>query len=151
MDAFCAPTSAVFPSAERATAFPNRANEPAVLVNGDAEPHDPPEYLNTAAYPVAVDAFCAPTSAVFPSAESATENPNRPLAPAVLVNGEAEPHDPPEYLKTAAYPSPLPALFAPTSAVFPSAESATENPNCPLAPAVLVNGEAEPHDPPEYL
>ena len=132
--------------------YPNSAPAPAVLVNGEAEPHDPPEYLNTAAYPAVVDAFGAPTSAVFPSAERATAFPKYEAEPVPgPVSGEAEPHDPPEYLKTAAYPSPLPALFAPTSAVFPSAESATENPNCPLAPAVPVNGEAEPHDPPEYL
>ena len=91
-------------------------------MSDDADPHEPFVNLYTAAY----TALGAPTNAVFPSAERATELPNCAYAPAVDVSGDAEPHEPFVNLYTAAYPSAEEAPTAPTIAVFPSAERATE-------------------------
>jgi hypothetical protein len=150
-DASCAPTIAVFPSDERVTEFPNCPAVPAVDVSGCADPHDPPVNLKTAAYPSADDAVGAPTIAVFPSDERVTEFPKNANVPAVDVSGCADPHDPPVNLKTAAYPLSDDAPGAPTIAVFPSDERATEFPKYALVPAVDVSGCADPHDPPVNL
>src|ERR1019366_1464314 len=70
--------------------------------------------------------------AVFPSPDSATELPCRapPEAPVPTDLPPCWPHTPAERTYTHAAPIPTLSLGAPTMAVFPSADSATELP-CP--------------------
>src|SRR5215469_1437023 len=72
----------------------------------------------------------APMIAVLPSAESATEYPCSapPIAPVPTSLGPCWVHVPPLRIKTHAAPVVELSSFAPTMAVSPSAESATEVP-----------------------
>jgi len=81
----------------------------------------------------------APTSAVFPSSESATEYPNASLLAVSEGTRTADRlHVPPFLVKTYALPAgviPSGLNGAPTSAVFPSEERADAAPNLPFATA----------------
>ncbi len=138
--------SAVVPSEDRATEFPKKSPPaPALLVRvavGDeVVVHElSEEAWKMYAAPIAPLAPVAPTSAVVPSEDRATENPKSSDAPAPLLlrvaaGADVVVHELSEEAwntRTYSAPAPLPPS-APTAAVVPSAERATENPRASFA------------------
>src|SRR5262245_28760970 len=130
------PTMMTLPSADSAT---EGTDFPTALVPTSflSSVHRPPSRVNTNPPPPAPSSTSAPTMAILPSAESATDVPWR----ALLVLTSFSPscvQPPPLRLKTHAAPAaPRPkgtdgshilSLGPPTIAVLPSAESATDHP-----------------------
>src|SRR5262245_53587395 len=133
-------TTAVFPSADTATEFP-WLEAPAAPVPTSFVPcwvHTPPLRVHTHAAPLKLLSPSPPTIAVFPSADTATENPCRaaPTAPAPTSLVPCWLHTPPLRVHTHAAPLSRPSPTPPTTAVFPSADTATEPPwrEAPSAP-----------------
>src|SRR3974390_255314 len=120
------PTIAVVPSAERANAVP-KALAPAWPGSCTPVDHDPSTswYAVTAPPPATVG---SPTSAVVPSADSATVVPNADVVGGGLSAAPAD-QAPFDNVNTVAAPVPAsPPPGSPTSAVTPSSDRATESP-----------------------
>src|SRR4029077_9628716 len=99
--------------------------------------HTPPLRVYTHAAPRLPLSDCPPTTAVFPSADTATEFPwnAMPTAPVPTNLAPCWLQTPPLRVYTHAAPAlPLSAL-PPTTAVFPSPDSAMDRPCCALPPA----------------
>src|SRR6516165_2272981 len=133
------PTTAMLPSADRATDVPRRATAP-VLTSLFCCVQTPPLRVNTHAAPVAPRPKGAdrshglspgpPKIAVFPSADNATDMPWRAL-PTASVPTSFLPccvQTPPLRVNTHAAPVLLLSDHPPTMAVLPSAETATDIP-----------------------
>src|SRR5205085_1822481 len=130
------PISAVFPSADSARLYP-KWPAPTSPLPVSLEPccvHVPSDRVKTQAAPMPLLSLPPPTSAVLPSADSATRKPNRPLpvSPPPVSLGPCCSHVDPERVKTQAAPTLPLSAGPPTSAVLPSAESATSAPNSPF-------------------
>ena len=130
-----APISAVLPFADRATDQPCwDAPEEPIPTNLLTSDQCMPERVNIQAAPWALSSPGPPTSAVLPSADRATENPNcgRPLA---SVGVSLTRWDQPllERVNTQPAPAVSPSVGPPTSAVLPSDDTATELP-CDAGP-----------------
>src|SRR6185369_10942967 len=99
--------------------------------------HTVPPRVNTHAAPAPLLSKYPPRTAVFPSEETATENPwcAMPTMP-VPTSFACWLHTPPLRVYTHAAPASALSLYPPTTAVFPSADTATELPCCdsPTAP-----------------
>src|ERR1043166_1579865 len=134
------PTTAVFPSADSETDSPCSAAPTAPVPTSFAPCwlHTPAVRVNTHAAPAFALSTFPPTTAVFPSAESETEHPWFAMptasAPTSFVPCCLQPLLLLVYTHTA--PTPWLSKFPPTTAVFPSADSATASPCCanPTAP-----------------
>src|SRR5271168_4922509 len=130
---------AVLPSADSATDWPCWASglAPAPTSLSPCWLHAPLPRVNTHAAPAPELSPGPPTTAVLPSADSATEKPCwasrlAPLPTSLLPCGV---HTPPLRVNTHAAPALELSSGPPTMAVLPSADSATEKP-CPAAPLV---------------
>ena len=131
----------VFPSPDSATEEPwNEATAPVPTSLLPCWLHAPPERVNTHAAPALPLSFGPPTMTVFPSPDSATEEPwNEATAPVPTSLLPCWLHAPPERVNTHAAPAAVLVLSPgpPTMAVFPSADSVTEEPwytKLPTAP-----------------
>src|SRR5271157_4983912 len=156
------PASAVRPSADSATEQPCVAF-PTALLPTSLSPcwvHTPPERVNTQAAPAPPLSPGPPTTAMLPSAESATEEPcvAFPTAPEPASLPPCWVHTLPERVKTHAAPARLLSSGPPTMAVLPSADRATDCPACaPLPKSALTASEASSappcwvHTPPERV
>src|SRR4029077_10853217 len=136
-----APIRAVLPLADSVTPKPNSPRS-APSVRPSLLPswvQVEPERVKPHAAPAWPSSSGPPTSAVSPSAESATLAPKRALpdAPAPVSSACCVQVEP-ERVKTHAAPAPALSSGAPTSAVLPSAESATALPNLPLPTSPLA-------------
>src|SRR5262245_28414969 len=135
------PMTAVLPSEERAVAKP-KAPSPISSLPVSFGPccvHVDPERVNTHTAPAALSNG-PPITAVLPSEESATSWPKRaaPLSPLPVSFGPCCVQVEPERVKTHAAPMPPLSPPPPTSAVLPSAESATPpSPNSPAPSSSL--------------
>src|SRR5215218_6127472 len=131
-----APISAVAPSAESATLVPNSPSPaPSSGVSfGPCWVQVDPERKNSHAAPLVLLSAKPPTSAVLPSAESATATPNRPspVSPPPVSFCPCWVQVDPERVKTQAAPLLCSSFQPPISAVSPFAESETIVPNLPL-------------------
>src|SRR5580765_1605784 len=132
-----APTMTVLPSPETDTDAPwRRPADPSPTSLAPCWVHTPPLRVYTHTAPADALSSGPPTTAVFPSADSATDCPwcPAPTAPVPTSFAPCCVHVVPLYVYTHA--APLPALSSgpPTMAVLPSAESATELP-CLAPPA----------------
>src|ERR1043166_2029175 len=135
------PTTAVFPSADSHTDPPwavvlNAAVVPTSFA--PCWPHTLPVRLYTQAAPSPESSRLPPTTAVFPSADSETDSPcsAAPTAPVPTSFAPCWLHTPAVRVNTHAAPAFALSKFPPTTAVFPSADSATASPCCanPTAP-----------------
>jgi hypothetical protein len=142
---FLAPATAVLASPEMATELPN-ASPPAPSLAARYPPapasapagfcwlHVVPDRVNTYAAPAPASLPGAPSTAVFPSPERATETPRPSFAtPSLAVNACCCTQTPgPGRVNTYAAPwlacAETVLLPAPTTAVFPSLETPTEAP-----------------------
>src|SRR5207249_5017877 len=124
-----APTIAVFPSADSAVPMPNSAlpTSSAPVSLGPCCDQLPSERTNTHAAPTLELSTGPPMSAVLPSEETETRNPKRalPTSSAPVSLGPCCDQLPSERTNTHAAPTPPLSPGPPTTAVFPSAESAT--------------------------
>src|SRR5207249_3623220 len=130
------PTSAVFPSADSAVLMPNSTlptSSPLVSL-GPCCDQLPPARTNTHAAPAPALSTGPPISAVLPSAETETRNPNWafPTSSAPVSLGPCCDQLPAERTNTHAAPALALSSGPPTTAVFPSADSATPSPSSPL-------------------
>src|SRR5262249_4684986 len=128
-----APPTAVSPPADRPPEVPSWlpwAPPPSAPLPPTLPPcwlHPPPLRVNTQAAPAPPLSFGPPTMAVLPSADSATEVPwlASPTAPVPASAPPCWVHTPPLRVNTSASPEPD---GAPTIAVLPSADNATDRP-----------------------
>src|SRR5262249_9110191 len=126
------PTTAVFPSADTATEFPWPAPPTARLPTSFVPCwlHTPPLRVHTHAAPAPPSSKPPPMTAVFPSADTATAFPwcAAPPAPVPTSLGPCWLHTPPLRVPSDAAPALPLSKSPPTTAVFPSADTATEFP-----------------------
>ena len=135
------PTTTVFPSADRSTETPCIAC-PTAPVPTSFVPcwiHTPPLRVNTHAAPAFPSSLNPLTTTVFPSADTATEVPclAGPTAPVPTSFVPCWVHTPPLRVHTHAAPVLLLSPGPPTTAVFPSADTATDDP-CTAGPTAPV-------------
>src|SRR5260370_127923 len=127
---------AVVPSAESATDEPCSAATAAAVATifGPCWLHTPPERVNAHAAPAKALSISPPTMAVFPSPDSAADQPcsaplpKGPTAPVPTSFGPCWLHTLPERVNTHAAPALVLSRGPPTIAVFPSLDSDTEKP-----------------------
>jgi hypothetical protein len=124
-----APTSAVLPSRDSAADTPKRSPAaPSEAINSCCWLQITPEAVKIYAAPAPEFLRNAPTSAVLPLLDSATDEPKASVAaPSEAVNVDCWVQAVPERVKTHAAPMLFPCPD-PTSAMFPSPDSATETP-----------------------
>ena len=90
--------------------------------------------MNTYAAPVVALCMYAPTRAVVPEADKATEKPNAsPGVPSEAVSSALRDQVPPRRVSTYAAPLVTTVPGSPARAVVPEADRATESPNSPPA------------------
>src|SRR5580765_656848 len=128
------PTMAVYPSADSATDRPCNAL-PTAPVPTSFNPcwlHTPPLRVYTHAAPAVPLSLAPPTTAVFPSADSAIETPcsATPTAPVPTSFVPCWLHTPALRVYAHAAPTALLSALPPKTTVFPSPDSATEIPCC---------------------
>src|SRR5208282_670979 len=128
------PTIRVLPSADSATDWPCSTSGPTAPVPTSLLPcwvHTPPLWVKTHTAPMSVLSPGPPTTAVVPSADSATEVPwlAPPTAPVPTSLLPCWVHTPLLRVKTHAAPMPLLSHHPPAIAVLPSADSATDQPS----------------------
>src|ERR1700726_1362402 len=101
--------------------------------------HVEPERVNTHAAPSLLLSLSPPTSAVFPSPESATLTPKAaaPTAPLPVSFAPCWVQVDPERVNTHAAPTKLLSFSPPIRAVLPSADNATLTPNRPAPTSPL--------------
>src|SRR5260370_25888712 len=108
----------------------------------------------THAAPIELSSSNPPAIAVFPSLESETEKPCCVgfTAPVPTSLAPCWVHTPPERVYTHAAPAELLSTAPPTTAVFPSPESATESPcSAPTAPVPTSLAPCCVHTPPHRV
>src|SRR5207245_1620517 len=127
--------SAVLPSADNATLEPNAPSplSPPPVSFSPCCVQVSPVRVNTHAAPARLWSASPPISAVLPSADSATLNPKRavPISPPPVSFSPCWVQVSPERVNTHAAPTLRSSACPPISAVLPSADSATLEPNWP--------------------
>src|SRR5580765_1936999 len=129
------PTMTVLPSPETDTDAPwRRPADPSPTSLAPCWVHTPPLRVYTHTAPADALSSGPPTTAVFPSADSATDCPwcPAPTAPVPTSFAPCCVHVVPLYVYTHAAPAPPLSSGPPTMAVLPSPESATELPCCSM-------------------
>src|SRR3954470_22976931 len=151
------PIRAVLPSPDSATLSPNApvSTWPLPVSFAPCCVQLPPERVKTHAAPTRESSDGPPTSAVVPSGDSATLQPNwpSPFSPVPVSFAPSCAQAPPERVNTHAAPAEPSSPSPPIRAVFPSDDRATLMPNSaePLAPVPVSFAPCCVHVPAERV